>query len=126
MPKSIAPKLIRFAHTSVMRIRIKAKSSESGITEAVIMPPRTLPSSSTNTKITMSAPSIRLRAMVPVVRLIRFERARKGFILMSFGNDFSMLFMRSFTAVTTLSELAPLSIKIMPPTASRPSWVKAP
>ena len=68
MPKSMAPRLIRLAHTPVRRIRIKAKSRDSGMSEAVMMPPRMLPKSSTSTKTTMSAPSMRLRAMVDVVR----------------------------------------------------------
>ena len=88
IPKSIAPRLIKFAHTPKIFIKMKAKSSESGITDAVIRPPRTLPNNKTSTKITISAPSIRLREIVLVVRSIRLERSRNGFNSISDGSDF--------------------------------------
>ncbi len=68
IPKSMAPRLMRLAHTPKIFIRIKAKSRASGITEAVISPPRRLPSSSTSTKMTISEPSMRFLATVEVVR----------------------------------------------------------
>ena len=126
IPKSIAPRLIRLAETPNTRIRMKAKSNDSGMTDAVIRPPRTLPNSNTNTNITINAPSVKLRAIVLVVRSIRLLRSRKGLICISFGRLFCTSFMRSFTAATTLAELAPFSISIIPPTASCPAWVKAP
>ena len=88
------------------------------MTDAVMMPPRTLPISSTSTKMTISAPSIRFCAIVPVVRAIRLLRSRNGTMRTSAGRLFCTSSIRSFTAVTTLSLLAPFSISIMPPTAS--------
>ena len=68
MPKSIAPKLIRLAPTPKMRMRMNANRSDNGMTDAVTSPPRRLPSNTTSTKKTMSAPSVRLLAIVDVVR----------------------------------------------------------
>ncbi len=88
IPKSMAPKLIRFAQTPNILIKMKAKSKDSGITDAVISPPRMLPNNKTKTKITISAPSIKFLAMVLVVRSIKLDRSRNGLISMSLGNDF--------------------------------------
>ncbi len=126
IPKSMAPRLMRFAHTPKMRIMMNAKSSDSGMTDAVMMPPRRLPMMSTSTKTTMRAPSMRLRAMVLVVRSMRLVRSRNGRIVMPFGRDFCTSASLSLVSFTTFAELAPLSMSIMPPTASWPSWVKAP
>ena len=60
IPKSMAPKLIRLADTPKMRIRMKAKSIDRGITDATISPARTLPRKMMSTKNTITAPSIRL------------------------------------------------------------------
>ena len=118
IPKSMAPRLIKLALTPKSRIMMRANSKDSGMTDAAMRPPRKLPNNSTSTNITMSAPSVKLRAMVLVVRSIRLDRSRKGLMSMPSGSDFLTLSMRSFTALTTLSELAPLSIMIIPPTAS--------
>ena len=126
IPKSIAPRLIKFAQTPKILIMIKANNRDNGITEAVMMPPRTFPSSKTNTKMTIRAPSTKLRAIVLVVRSIRLERSRNGFISIPVGSDFLILSILFLTASTTLSEFAPFNIRIMPPTASCPFWVKAP
>src|SRR5690606_39975999 len=90
IPKSMAPKLIKFAHTSKIFIKIKAKSKDKGIVDATISPPLQLPSKKTKTKITISAPSTRLVVTVLVVSEINSLRSKKGSTVTPFGNDFSI------------------------------------
>ena len=97
---------------------MKAKSSARGMSEAVMMPPRILPRSSTSTKTTMSAPSMRLRAMVDVVRWMRSERSRNGLMVTPGGRVFCTCATRAFTSSMTLLLFEPLSIMMAPPTAS--------
>ena len=80
IPKSIAPNDIRFAHIPNCFIKINANNKDSGITEAVINPPRKLPKSSTNTKITISDPSIKFFSTVLVVLAINSLLLKKGSI----------------------------------------------
>ena len=76
----------------------KAKSRDRGMVEATIKPPRKFPSNSTNTKMTIKAPSIRFRLMVPVVWAMRLLRSRKGSIRRPSGKDFWICSTLSFTA----------------------------
>ena len=76
IPKSMAPRLIRLADTPKTRIRIKPKSKASGMTEATITEALTLPRKSISTTNTMSAPSIRLRTTVDMLRLTSSDRFR--------------------------------------------------
>ena len=127
IPKSIAPKLIRFAQTSNTFIKINANSNESGIVDATINPPRQFPNRKTNIKMTINAPSIKLVVTVLVVLAIKELLSKKGSIVTPSGSDFPISCIRFLTAVITLSEFAPFSIKIIPPTASPfPSLVNAP
>ena len=127
IPKSKAPRLIRFAQTSKIYIIIKAKSNAKGMVDATIKPPRKLPKKITKTKITISAPIPRFSATVLVVLLIILLRSRKGLMTTPSGNDFCIKAIRSFTAFITSLEFSPFSIITMPPTASPfPSLVKAP
>ncbi len=88
MPKSMAPRLIKLAQTPNTFIKIKAKSSDSGIVDATISPPRQLPKRITKTKMTISAPSIRLVATVLVVLRIKSLRSMKVSMCTPSGNDF--------------------------------------
>ena len=76
MPKSMAPRLIRLAETPNSRMRMKAKSIASGMTDATISPARTFPRKRIRTRKTMIAPSIRLRITVEMLRLTSSERFR--------------------------------------------------
>lgn len=76
MPKSMAPRLIRLAETLNKRIRMKAKSMASGMTDATIRPARIFPRKTINTRNTMTAPSTRLRITVEMLRLTSSDRFR--------------------------------------------------
>ena len=88
IPKSIAPKLIRLAHTLNTFIKINANSKDSGIVEATIKPPRQLPNKKMRTKITIKAPSIRFVATVEVVSPINLLLSKRGSITTPSGRDF--------------------------------------
>ncbi|MNS72844.1 hypothetical protein D3C72_1062640 [compost metagenome] len=75
-PKSIAPRLIRFALTPKTFIIPNAKSIASGMAEATISPARKFPRNSTSTKITINAPSIRFFSTVPIALPTRSVRSR--------------------------------------------------
>ena len=90
IPKSIAPKLIRFAQTLNAFINIKANNNDNGIVEATIKPPRQFPNKKIRTKITINAPSIRFVATVDVVSAISLLRSNKGSIITPSGKDFSI------------------------------------
>ena len=87
IPKSIAPKLIRFAQTSKAFININANNNDRGIVDATMRPPRQFPKSKTKTKITMRPPSNRFPITVPVVSAINSLRSRNGFMLTPSGRD---------------------------------------
>ena len=88
IPKSIAPKLIRFDQTPKTFIMIKANSKDKGIVEATIKPPLKFPKKITRTKITISPPSSRLFRTVPVVLAISFALSKNGTIDTPSGKDF--------------------------------------
>ncbi len=127
IPKSIAPRLIRFAQTPNRFIMINEKSKASGMVEATNKPPRKLPKKTTRTKITISAPSERFSATVDVVLFISLLRSRKGSIFTPSGKDFWIKAIRSFTSLITSFEFSPFNIITIPPTASPlPFLVNAP
>jgi hypothetical protein len=66
IPKSIAPKLIRFPLTPNAFIKITANSIDNGITEATIKPARRFPRNKIRTKITINAPSSKFLVTVPM------------------------------------------------------------
>ncbi len=118
IPKSIAPKDIKFAHTPNCFIKINANNRDKGITEAVIKPPRKLPNNNTKTKITISEPSIKFFSTVLVVLPINSLRLKNGAIYTPSGKDFCISSIRFCTFSITVPGLSPLSIKICPPTDS--------
>ena len=110
-----------------VRIMPKAKSMESGMTDATTMPARQLPRNSTSTNTTMSPPSMRLRPMVPSTRFTRLVRSMKGSTTTPSGSDFCICVMRSFTRAITSWKFSPLSMMAMPATTSpSPLRVTAP
>ena len=70
IPKSMAPRLIRFAETPNTAMPMKPNSSEIGITAATIKAARTLPRNKAASAITSNPASIRLRVTVRMVPLI--------------------------------------------------------
>ncbi|MCY1367658.1 hypothetical protein D9M69_546020 [compost metagenome] len=127
IPKSIAPKLIRLPLTPKSRIMAIANSKASGITEATTSPARQFPSSKTNIKMTISAPSIKLVCTVWMALLTNFVRSINGSIETPSGSDFLICSIFSFTLLTTSPLFSPLSIMTMPLTSSPlPSLVTAP
>ena len=127
IPKSIAPKLIKFAQTSNAFININANNKDKGIVEATIKPPRQFPNKKMRTKMTINAPSKRFFVTVDVVSAINLLRSNKDSIITPSGKDFSICAILCFTFSITSFEFAPLSIITKPPTTSpSPSWVNAP
>ena len=126
-PKSKAPKDIRLALTPKSCIMEMAKSMDSGITEAMIRPARKLPTRSTSTKMTMSAPSIRFFSTVAMVRLTSFSRSKKVLMVMPSGSPFLTSSKRALTLWITFAAFSPLSIITIPNTISpSPLWLTAP
>ena len=74
MPKSIAPRLIRFAEMPRWCMPTRATSSDSGITEVTTRAARQSPSMTSSTAITSTAPSARLSRTVRMVRPVRSAR----------------------------------------------------
>ena len=60
--------------TPKQRIRMNANSIANGMTEATIMPARTLPKKIISTTKTIKAPSTKLRITVETLRLTNSER----------------------------------------------------
>ena len=95
--------------------------------DATIKPPLKFPKNNTNINMTINPPSNRLEETVLVVFSIKEALSIKGLMLMPFGKDFSISTTRSFTLAITSLEFSPLSINIIPPTASpSPFLVKEP
>ncbi len=127
MPKSMAPRLIRLPSTPKVFIMPKAKSMLSGMTLATTRPDRQEPKKRSNTKMTMTPPSTRLRAMVPSTRSTRLVRSMKGSTTTPSGSDFCMSAMRCLTRRLTSWKFSPLSMMAIPHTTSpSPLRVTAP
>ncbi len=118
IPKSMAPKLIKFASTSKMYIREIAKSKLNGMTEATTRPERTFPNSKTTTKITIRHPKIKFSVIVKVVRAINSERSKNPLIITPSGRVGSISASLSFTRSMVALDPAPLSIITCPRTFS--------
>ncbi len=58
-PKSMAPKLIKFAETLKIFIKLKVNNKARGMVEATIKPARKLPNNTTRIKMTIKLPSIK-------------------------------------------------------------------
>ncbi|MNQ91623.1 hypothetical protein D3C85_1070130 [compost metagenome] len=117
-PKSIAPSDIKLPPTPNLFIKIIANSIESGITDDTIKPARRLPRKNTSTKITISAPSIKLVSTVLMALSTILVRSRKGSITTPSGSISCILAILSFTRFTTTDEFSPLSIITTAPATS--------
>ena len=67
MPKSNAPRLMRFPEILVFTMPVMVKSMDSGMTMAVMIAARTFPSRSSRTTMTSTAPSKRFFFTVSMV-----------------------------------------------------------
>ena len=127
IPKSIAPKLIKFPLTPKWFIKITAKSIESGITDATINPARRLPRNSINTNITINAPSKRFLVTVPIALSTNLPLSMNASATTPSGKVLLICAIFSFTLSTTALEFSPFNIKAKPQTISPlPSLVEAP
>ena len=127
MPKSIAPSDMRLPSMPNAFIMPKAKSMLSGMTDATTSPARQLPRNSTSTNMTMSPPSMRLRAIVPSTLPTRSVRSMNGSMTTPSGSERCICAMRSFTLRLTSWKFSPLSMMAMPATTSpSPLRVTAP
>jgi len=66
-PKSMAPRLIRFPESPAWTMPVKANNIDSGMADATMSPPRTLPSSKSSTATTRTPPSIKFLRTVAIV-----------------------------------------------------------
>ena len=87
-PKSIAPKLIKFADTPKIFISANANNKQSGITDATIKPARKFPNKSTRMKTTIRPPSNKFFSTVEIDFPINTLRSKKGTILIPCGMVF--------------------------------------
>ena len=127
IPKSMAPRLIKFPSMPKVRIIPKAKSILSGMTLATTRPARQFPRKMMSTKMTIRPPSMRLCAMVPSTLSTRSVRSMNGSMITPSGNDFCICLIRSFTFLLTSWKFSPLSMMAIPATTSpSPFRVTAP
>ena len=127
IPKSIAPKLIKFPLTPKAFIKITAKSMDNGITEATINPARRFPRNNISTNITINAPSNKFLVTVPIALSTNFPLSIKASATTPSGRVLLICSIFSFTLSTTALEFSPLSISTNPQTISPfPSLVEAP
>ncbi len=115
----MAPRLIRLPLYSEYIHEADSKQHGKGITEATIRPALKLPRSSTNTKMTISAPSARFLITVLMALSTRFCPVRNASMHPRLqAVSFSIWAMRSFTLAMTSEQLAPFSISTIAPTTS--------
>ncbi|MGY4469418.1 hypothetical protein ACVWWK_005127 [Bradyrhizobium sp. LB9.1b] len=75
MPKSIAPRLIKFALTLVSTMPVIVMAMDSGMTQATTSAARILPRIRNSTATTRAAPSSRLFSTVRMVASTRWVRS---------------------------------------------------
>ena len=127
IPKSIAPKLIKFPLTPNAFIKITAKSMDKGITEATISPALKFPRNKIKTKITIKAPSSKFFVTVPIALSTNLPLSIKASATTPSGNVLLICTILSFTLSTTALEFSPFNINTKPETISPlPSFVEAP
>ena len=123
----MAPKLIRLALTPNRFMSPNANNIAKGIADATISPARRLPRKSTNTKITINAPSIKFFSTVPIALLTNSVLSKYGSIKISSGSECWMIGIFALIRLTTSLLFSPFNIITTPPTASTlPLKVSAP
>ncbi len=117
-PKSNAPRLIKLPLTPNIFIIQMANSMASGITDATSSPALKFPRNKTNTRTTISAPSIRFLSTVLMALLTILVRSRKGSITTPSGSVFCIWSTLAFTFLITSLLFAPFSIITTAPETS--------
>ena len=114
IPKSSAPKLIRFASIPKIYIIEMVNSNARGIIDVITRAERKFPSSKITVNITMTAPSTRFSATVKVVLATSSLRSTMGLIEIPSGKFSLITSTRCLTSLITSFEFAFLSIITCP------------
>ena len=125
-PKSRAPRLIRFPLMPKRFMPMTANRKLIGIIRAVMLAARRFPSSRNSTTMTSRAPSVRLRATVPMVEFTRALRSSTVTASIPGGRVSRTSSRRSPAAWATVRLLPPAIIKAVPSTDSWPSRLAPP
>ena len=125
-PKSSAPRLIRLALIRPWTMPVMVISIATGMTSAVTMAARMLPSSRNRTTTTRAAPSARFLATVLMVASTSTVRSRTVRTSTPGGSERRISPMRASTAAATVRLFSPISIRAVPITTSRPSRLPEP
>ncbi|AIV66332.1 heavy metal efflux pump CzcA domain protein [Burkholderia pseudomallei K42] len=126
MPKSSAPRLIRFALTFALTMPVKVISIDSGITSAVITAARMLPRNRKRTAITSTAPSSRFFFTVRTAFSTSTVRSYTAIARTPAGSVRFTSAILAATAFATVRLFSPISMNTVPSTTSSPFAVAAP
>ena len=126
IPKSSAPRLIRFALTFALTIPVKVISIDSGITSAVISAARMLPRNRNSTAITSTAPSSRFFFTVATAFSTSTVRSYTGIAFTPAGSVRFTSSIFAATAFDTVRLFSPINMNTVPSTTSSPFDVAAP
>ncbi len=125
-PKSRAPRLIRLAEIFASTMPVMVISMATGITSAVMIAARMLPSSRNRMTMTRVAPSDRFLATVFTVASTRRVRSRTVWTSTPGGRLLRIWSILASTAAATVRLFSPISISAVPTTTSRPSSLPEP
>ncbi|GJE71740.1 hypothetical protein CHKEEEPN_3287 [Methylorubrum podarium] len=125
-PKSRAPRLIRLAEIFASTMPVMVISMATGMTSAVMMAARMLPSSRNRMTMTRAAPSARFLATVLMVASTRSVRLRTVWTSTPGGSDLRISVILASTAAATVRLFSPISISAVPTTTSCPSSLAEP
>ena len=126
IPKSSAPRLIRFALTFALTMPVNVISIDSGITSAVISAARMLPRNRNRIAITRIAPSSRFFLTVATAFSTSTVRSYTGTARTPDGSVRFTSSIRAATAFATVRLFSPISMNTVPSTTSSPFAVAAP
>ena len=119
-PKSRAPRLIRFALMRPASIPVAVIIMATGMTSAVMMAARMLPSARNRTAMTRSAPSARFLETVLTVASTRSVRLSSVRAWMPGGRSLLISLILASAAAETVRLFSPMSIRAVPSTTSCP------
>ncbi|GJD73584.1 hypothetical protein CFIICLFH_1813 [Methylobacterium goesingense] len=125
-PKSRAPRLMRLALMRPWTMPVMVISIATGMTRAVTMAARMLPSSRNRMTMTRAAPSARFLATVRMVASTRTVRLRTVWTSTPGGRVRRISVIFASTAAATVRLFSPISIRAVPMTTSRPSSLPDP
>ena len=126
MPKSSAPRLIKFALTFCCTMPVKVNSMAKGMTAAVINAARKLPKNTNSTAITSAAPSSKFACTVAIALSTKCVRSYTVTARTPLGRLRLISFIRLSTACDTVRLFCPISMNTVPSTVSSPLSVTAP